>query len=34
VLAFVVDDGRITRIDLMRNPQKLRRLSQRTGTNP
>jgi RNA polymerase sigma-70 factor, ECF subfamily len=34
VLAFVVDDGRITRIDLVRNPQKLRRLSQRTGTNP
>ena len=34
VLAFLVDDGRITRIDVVRNPEKLRRLSQRTRTNP
>lgn len=34
VLAFLVDDDRITRIDVVRNPEKLRRLSQRTRTNP
>ena len=34
MLAFLVDDDRITRIDVVRNPEKLRRLSQRTRTNP
>ena len=26
VLSFMVDDGRITRIDVVRNPDKLRRI--------
>lgn len=26
VLSFMVDDGRITRIDVVRNPEKLRRV--------
>lgn len=30
VLSFVVDGGRIARIDVVRNPEKLRRVSQRT----
>ena len=31
VLSFMVDDGRITRIDVVRNPEKLRRVHQRLG---
>jgi len=31
-LSFTVDRGRISRIDVVRNPDKLRRLARRTGT--
>ena len=34
VLSFIVDDGRITRIDVVRNPAKLRRVTRARARSP